>query len=146
MARVIGKQRNHSNCKYFVLPWSRELIVCQTRIGKYFTVDNFFKKLNLLDVFVHAVENTNLAYPVEDWDKQKGDVAHFRQKSREVWQEIFTTITINIFWAFIKLIPMFYTGKRFPFTILSLPEVHTYNLPMHGIYIPKTYFMSIKIV
>ena len=82
-------------------------------IGKYFTVDSMFKKLNLLEAVVHAVENTNLAYPVEDWDKQKGNVVQFIQMSRKVWQEMFTMITINFFWAFIKLVPMFYTGKNF---------------------------------
>ena len=102
-------------------------------IGKYFTVDNLFKKLNLLDVLIHAGENINLAYPVEDWDKQKGNMAHFRQMSRKVWQEMFTTITINFCWAFIKLTPMFYTGKKF--TFLSVLEVHTYNLPLQVMYL-----------
>ena len=83
------------------------------------TVDNLFKKLNLLEAVVHAVENTNLAYPVEDWDKQKGTVAHFRLMSRRVWREMITTITINFFWAFIMLIPMFYTGKNFPCSSLE---------------------------
>ena len=86
-------------------------------IGKYFTVEGLFKKQNLLEAVVHAMENANLPYPVQDWDILRGRaeyyrVRSYRQASRKVRKEMFITITINYFWGFIKLIPIFHAGRK----------------------------------
>ena len=80
-------------------------------IVKLFTVPRLADRKNNLEIFIHAVENSNLACLAYDWDWEGGSVAEHKMRCRQVTKEMFLTLTTNLLWSFSLLIPVFYTGS-----------------------------------
>lgn len=75
------------------------------------TVHRFCQRKTALEMIVHGLENTNLAYPAWDWDHITGDVAAHRRESKRVAMEILLTLLTNFCWSVVMLAPLFLTSK-----------------------------------
>jgi hypothetical protein len=43
-----------------------------------------FKKINIVDMVVHALENCNIPGPWQEWDSTNGSVSEHREAHRQV--------------------------------------------------------------
>ena len=71
-----------------------------------------FSKLNILEKIIHSVENSNLAYNVEEWDSPRNGnaVAHIeRMKSNQLEGLVF--ILVNMLFKLMMLCPLYILGK-----------------------------------
>ena len=101
------------------------LFIVKMVFSKGFRQDNLFNKV------VHILENTNIASPFEDWDKEPEDkqnlrglqeqslhqILHksalqdFRERLQLVEQEMLLCFIINTLTSIVLLIPMWHTSK-----------------------------------
>ena len=71
-----------------------------------------FRKLNWIEMIIHAMENTNLADPVEDWDMQKsGNCSDHYKRMKSVQKEVLAVIGINFFFNATMLTPLYILCK-----------------------------------
>ena len=95
---------------------------------KYFTVHKFSQRKSLLEMLNHGLENTNLAYPVYDWDHITGNVARHKEASKKVAQEIVLTLIANFLWSLAMLAPIFFTGNQIECErkgVLTIKQIET---------------------
>ena len=90
-------------------------------IAKYWLSHVFKHSFNLLDKFIHSLENTNLPFNCQEWDDGKGDAEEHRQRMRLNWKEGLVVIIINTVFNTSLLIPLYYLGTydAFPYTDFS---------------------------
>ena len=79
-------------------------------IAKYMLSHAFKYDFNLLDKFIHSLENTNLPFNCQEWDDGKGDAEEHRRRMRLNWKEGLVTIIINAIFNFSLLGPFYYLG------------------------------------
>ena len=85
-------------------------------IAKY-KLSNVFKYgFNLLDKFIHSLENTNLPFNCCEWDDGKGDAEEHRRRMRLNWKEGVVIIIINAVFNSSLLVPLYYLGIPTEFT------------------------------
>ena len=60
--------------------------------------------------FLNPSLSLNLAYPFEDWDQGRFSVREYQKRHRQTNIEMAWTLSVNILYSFIMLIPLFYTG------------------------------------
>ena len=59
------------------------------------------------DKLTHCIENSNLAYPMEDWDYERsGKCAEHIKRMKAVEKEVFVTMIINLIFNAILISPM----------------------------------------
>ena len=76
-----------------------------------FKLSHVFKYgYNLLDKFIHSLENTNLPFNCREWDDGKGNAEEHRRRMRLNWKEGLVTIIINAVFNTSLLIPLSYLG------------------------------------
>ena len=65
---------------------------------------------NLLDKFIHALENTNLPFNCREWDDGTGDAEDHKRRMRLNWKEGLAIIIINAVFNYSLLVPLYYLG------------------------------------
>ncbi len=78
-----------------------------------------FQKTSLLEKLVHALENINVICPWEDWSNDSANstttcVGDHKSKMKAVKLELYMTSAVNLFWHFVMLFPIFWTGNKIP--------------------------------
>ena len=79
-------------------------------IAKYKLSYVFKYGFNLLDKFIHALENTNLPFNCREWDDGKGYAEEHRRRMLLNWKEGLVIIIINAVFNFSLLVPLYYLG------------------------------------
>ena len=72
-------------------------------------------KEDYLNKFIHLLLSLNIASPFEDWDQGNFSVEEYRQRHRHTNIEMAWSISVNIMFSMIMLIPLFYTGTSVKF-------------------------------
>ena len=85
-------------------------------IAKYKLSLVFKYGFNLLDKFIHSLENTNLPFNCREWDDGKGDAEEHRRRMRLNLKEGLVIIIINAVFNTSLLIPLCYLGNSQPFS------------------------------
>ena len=85
-------------------------------IAKYKLSYVFKYGFNLLDKFIHALENTNLPFNCREWDDGKGYAEEHRRRMLLNWKEGLVIIIINAVFNSSLLIPLYYLGNHKVFT------------------------------
>ena len=81
-------------------------------IAKYRLSHVFKYGFNLLDKFIHSLENTNLPSNCQEWDDGMGDAEEHRRRMRLNWKEGLVIIIINSVFNTSLLIPLCYLGNQ----------------------------------
>ena len=80
---------------------------------KSFTSEKFRSGTEILyNKLIHLIECLNLAFPYQDWDREKSSVPEFKRKHKEVANEMFFNLLTNTIFNFCQLIPLWYTGMN----------------------------------
>ena len=76
----------------------------------------FKYSFNLLDKFIHSLENTNLPFNCREWDDGTGDAEEHRRRMCLNWKEGLVIIIINGVFNSSLLVPLYYLGtyESFP--------------------------------
>ena len=82
-----------------------------TFIVKLCTSVEFFQKGNLLNKFLHVLLSLNLAYPFKDWDFGKFSVEEYKERHKQTNVEMASSLSINILFSLVMVIPLWYTGN-----------------------------------
>ena len=79
---------------------------------KYKTSEKFRSPSEkIFNKMVHLLEGINLPFPFQDWDQEKCTVTEFRRRHKDAIKEMVACMLTNSVFSFIKLIPIWYTGK-----------------------------------
>ena len=81
-------------------------------IAKYKLSLVFKYGFNLLDKFIHSLENINCLFNVREWDDGKGDAEEHRRRMRLNWKEGLVIIIINAVFNSSLLVPLYYLGIK----------------------------------
>ena len=87
----------------------------------------FFRRAGLFQQILHSLRNIHQPYLFTDWDTEDGDLAHFRNKWREVRKEMMGLIFLNMVENLLMMIPLIYTGLCFIIIIISHCDLSTHN-------------------
>ena len=85
-------------------------------IAKYKLSHVFRHSYNLLDKFIHSLENTNLPHNCQEWDDGKGDAEEHRRRMSLNWKEGLVIIIINAVFNTSLLVPLYNLGMHEVFT------------------------------
>ena len=104
---------------YIGLTWQPYLYIFFAHISLH-TIIIFFAKyklslvfrygFNLLDKFLHSLENTNLPFNCREWDDGKGDAEEHRRRMCLNWKEGLVIIIINTVFNSSLLVPLYHLG------------------------------------
>ena len=97
-------------------------------IAKYKLSYVFKYGFNLLDKFIHSLENTNLPFNCQEWDDGKGDAEEHRRRMRLNWKEGLVIVIINAFFNSSLLVPLYYLGISQPSTTDQIVLIHFSSL------------------
>ena len=106
------------------------LVQCVLLFSVKMVFSKGFRQDNLFNKFVHILENTNIASPFEDWDKepedrqnlrglqeqslhrilQKSALQDFRERLKLVEREMLLCFAVNTLTSMVMLIPIWHTG------------------------------------
>ena len=95
-------------------------------ITKLLTSRAFCQRGDYLNKFLHILLNLNLAFPFEDWDQGKFTVKEYKGRHRRTNIEMAWSLSVNIIFSLIKLLPLMYTGKKDYFT--TKPLIHFFKM------------------
>ena len=70
-----------------------------------------FKRQHWLGVTMHALENSHVPFPMEDWDELKGDVKEHEIRAAKVMIEMASVMFVNLVTNAFFLSPMIILGK-----------------------------------
>ena len=79
-------------------------------IVKFIYAEKFSMKSNYLNKFLHLVQNLNIATPFEDWDQGRCSVKEYRERHRQTNIEMAWSLSVNIVYSLVMLVPLWYTG------------------------------------
>ena len=105
---------------------------------KYKTSEKFRNPSEkVLNKMLHLLEGINLSHPFQDWDQEETTVPEFRRRHKDVIKEMVACMLTNSVFSFIKLIPIWFTGKSHDnielkfkfFKYLSFPNQLQTQLP-----------------
>ena len=68
------------------------------------------RESNILDMILHAVQNSNIPFPYKDWDVDDGTIEEHRERFRKTLTEVNCVILVNFFFNSLLLGPLIYTG------------------------------------
>ena len=92
---------------FFILSGAQLLAIF---VVKIFTSEKFSKRGDFLNKFIHILLSLNIAYPFEDWDQGRFTVTEYRKRHKQTNNEMAWSLSVNILFSVIMLIPLFYTG------------------------------------
>ena len=104
---------------YIGLTWQPYLFIFFVHVGIHTLVifiakcklsHDFKYGFNLLDKFIHSLENTNLPFNCREWDDGTGDAEEHRRRMRLNWKECLVIIIINAVFNSSLLVPLYYLG------------------------------------
>lgn len=72
--------------------------------------DDFRKKNQRINKFIHVLENLNYAFPFKDWDDGKLKQNEFKERRNYLKIEMAAIFLVNIVMAFIMLVPVWHCG------------------------------------
>ena len=94
--------------QYFAMFWIIFTVQTSVIVVAKSLVSKPFRKLNFLEKIIHAMENSNLADPVEDWDMEKtGNCLDHYHRMKCVQKEVFFVMAINFIFNATMLTPFF---------------------------------------
>ena len=76
---------------------------------KKFTLQEKVRKQHF-NIFVHVLENMNLAFPLVDWDSGNDNVDGHKKQFASVKLEMLMAMGVNILVSVSMLVPLWYTG------------------------------------
>ena len=82
-----------------------------TLLVKIFTSTAFFRRENFLNKFIHLLLSLNLASPYEDWDQGRFSVNEYKQRQRQTNIEMAWSLTVNIVFSLVMMVPLWFTGR-----------------------------------
>ena len=82
------------------------IFVAKTKLSLSFK-DSF----NVLEKFIHCLENSNLPYNAKEWDDGKGDAQAHKDRMQSNWFEVLAIILINGIFNLLLLLPLFFLGE-----------------------------------
>ena len=120
--------------EYFIIFWIIILLhpLLIMAVKKLFNPTNF-EKQSYLDRIIHAMENTQIPAPMNDWDEGPGSVKVHKKRRKTVEIEIAMTILANFLVHCLMLFPLEILGKPFEnilrtllklFCLFSAKRVH----------------------
>ena len=68
-------------------------------------------KEDYLNKFIHLLLSLNIASPFEDWDQGKFSVNEYRQRHRQTNIEMAWSLTVNIVFSLVMMVPLWFTGR-----------------------------------
>ena len=90
-----------------------------------------FKRQHWLDMFMHALENSHVPFPMEDWDEMKGTVTEHEFRAKKVMFEMVATMLVNLITNAFLVSPLvilgYFVNDRHQFltkSIGAMPEEH----------------------
>ena len=98
--------------QYFLYFWA--LLAFQsilTLVLKRIINPESFQRQHWLDKIMHALENSHVPFPMEDWDQLSGSVQDHHERASKVMNEMFAVIVTNAFTNSILLSPLVILGK-----------------------------------
>ena len=72
---------------------------------------SFRKDFNLLEKFIHCLENTNLPYNSKEWDDGKGNAKEHKDRMESNLIEVLAIILINGVFNFLFSVPLMFLGN-----------------------------------
>ena len=98
--------------QYFGFFWLiLTLQICVNIFIKRITSQSFRKEANLLQKFMHGLENCNIPSLWKDWDEGFGSVDEHKQRFRKSNIEMVSTIFTSLIFNSLMLLPFCFTGK-----------------------------------
>ena len=92
---------------------------------KLFISEDFMRRENFFEKFIHVLLNMNLAFPYTDWDVGHYSIEHFKQRYRKVTKEMIWCMIININVSLMMTLPLFYT-------FIKIKERHNFLIALIG--------------
>ena len=86
-----------------------------TFIVKFFTSKAFSNRKGFLNRFLHLLLSLNLASPFEDWDMGRFTIEEYRERQKLTNTEMTWSLSVNIIFTLIMMVPLWYTGKSILF-------------------------------
>ena len=83
-----------------------------TLLVKYSSSTKFSMQNDYLNKFLHVILSLNHPSPFEDWDQGRFSVKEYKQRHRQTNIEMALCLSVNIFFSFLMLAPLWYTGTR----------------------------------
>ena len=83
-----------------------------TLLVKYSSSTKFSMQNDYLNKFLHLILSLNHPSPFEDWDQGRFSVKEYKQRHRQTNIEMALCLSVNIFFSFVMLAPLWYTGTR----------------------------------
>ena len=78
-------------------------------VTKLLTARNI-RASNILNMILHAVQNSNIPFPYKDWDVDDGTIEEHRGRFRTTLMEVNSVMAVNFLFNSLLLGPMIYTG------------------------------------
>ena len=73
------------------------------------------RESNILDMILHAVQNSNIPFPYKDWDVDNGTIEEHRARFGATLTEVNCVMAVNFFFNSLLLGPLIYTGHRYQY-------------------------------
>ena len=70
------------------------------------------RKSNILDIILHAVQNSNIPFADKDWDVDNGTIEDHRARFGKTLIEVNCVMAVNFFFNSLLLGPLIYTGQK----------------------------------
>ena len=68
---------------------------------------------SILDMILHAVQNSNIPFPYKDWDEEEGTIEEHRTRFRTTLIEVISVTLVNFIFSSLLLVPLIYTGEKY---------------------------------
>ena len=89
--------------------WYRIVNVCLSGI-KMLTSNDFKKKTDIFNKFIHTLQNLNISFPYQDWDVGRYSLEEFQDRHWNTTKEMAACFGVNFIFSLISLCPVWYTG------------------------------------
>ena len=86
--------------------------IFSTFLVKYSTSRKFPIQNDYLNKFLHLILSLNHPSPFEDWDEGRFSVREYKHRHRQTNIEMAWCLFVNIFFSFVMLVPLWYTGTK----------------------------------
>ena len=80
-------------------------------VAKYKTSTYFVYRMNFVEKFIHAFENTNIPFNSQEWDDGKGDASELKMRMEANHKEMRLLICIQTFFNLLLMLPMLILGE-----------------------------------
>ena len=85
---------------------------CLIMLAKKVTNPEVYQRQDWSKRITHALENTLIPMPMEDWDDQHGPIQSYVKAQKQVEKEMGVILFIKLFFQFLMGIPIMILGKK----------------------------------